>query len=177
MQSSPSVNLAKRKTTIVDDLTKWALSGGRLLVIIVEIIAFSAFIYRFTLDRQINDLNDDIKGKQTIVASLKEREELYRNTQARIGLAKELTSTSGNSLIILNNIVNFTPSDVTFTTFNIDNNEITINASLGSVASLTSFLDSLRELPEASSVSVTQIENSTKAGEINAFILVKFKKE
>ena len=91
---SPSINLAKRKTNIVDDLTKWALTFGRLLVIIVEIIAFSAFIYRFYLDRLINDLNDEIEGKQAIVASLNTQEELYRNTQARIALAKELTKKS-----------------------------------------------------------------------------------
>lgn len=172
---SPSINLAKRKTNIVDDLTKWALTFGRLLVIIVEIIAFSAFIYRFYLDRLINDLNDEIEGKQAIVASLKTQEELYRNTQARIALAKELTKKSGTNINVLNDIVGFTPPDITFSTFSINDNKLSIEANIGSVTSLTTFLNSLREHPSISSASVVQIENTTQAGAIRAFIISTLK--
>ena len=172
MQTS-AINLVKHQTTTVDDLLKWALTGGRLLVIIVEIVAFSAFIYRFYLDRKISDLDSEIKGKQAIVASLKDREDLFRNTQARIALASELSKTEGGNVSILNDIINLTPDSITFNTFSLGQNQISIDANALSVSSLSRFVGSIRELPQVSSASILRIESTGQSGLINVFINIK----
>ena len=52
MENSPaSINLVKKnEKSSVDKFINWTLSIGRLIVIITEIIAISAFLYRFSLD-------------------------------------------------------------------------------------------------------------------------------
>ena len=172
MQSS-AINLIKRQTTTADDLLKWALTVGRLLVIIVEIVAFSAFLYRFYLDRKISDRDSEIKGKQAIVASLEEQEILFRNTQARIALAKELSETGDKNVLILNDIVSFTPEEVTFNSFSLDQNQILIDANIRSVSALSTFVSSIREHPQVSSASILKIESAEQAGSINVDINIK----
>ena len=68
----PSINLFKDKNKNFFDLfIKWALSIGRVVVIATEAIALSAFLYRFSLDQQLIDLNDKIVQKQALVKLLK----------------------------------------------------------------------------------------------------------
>ena len=62
MSDPISINLVKsRKPHFLDRFITWALNAGRLLVIITETVALSAFLFRFGLDREIVDLNDKIK--------------------------------------------------------------------------------------------------------------------
>src|SRR3989338_4199098 len=114
MQSSASINLVKRKVSLLDEILRWTLSVGRLLVIITEIVAFSTFIYRFSLDRTIIDLHTQIKNKQAIVQSLKERENTYRRFQERILVASITSQQAGRNVKILNDVVELTPSEITF---------------------------------------------------------------
>ena len=79
MQSSASINLLKGRVNLLDEIVKWSLTIGRLLIITVELVAFTAFIVRFSLDRTLIDLHDKIRQEQAIVASLKDTEAKYRN--------------------------------------------------------------------------------------------------
>src|SRR3972149_11726382 len=100
MQSSASINLIKSKVNIFDEILKWALTVGRLLVILTELTAFSAFIYRFTLDRTLIDLHEKINQEQAIVASLKDREAIYRNLQGIITDAATITKSGSRNVKI-----------------------------------------------------------------------------
>ncbi len=176
MQSS-SINLVKRQTTSLDDLIKWALSIGRLLVIIVEIVAFSSFLYRFYLDRKINDLNTEIKGKQAIVASLADREKEYRNIQGRIALASDLDLKADKNILILNDVVQSTPSDITFNTFSLEGNIVSIEAIAGSSSTLSLFMNTLRDHPQVSTATIARIENTGQGNPINVFITIRLGEE
>src|SRR5436309_794525 len=67
----------------------WALTVGRLLVIITETLALSVFIYRFSVDMQIIDLHDKIGISSQIVANFKKGEDTYRDLHQRITYAKQ----------------------------------------------------------------------------------------
>lgn len=174
MQSSASINLVKPKINILDELVKWALTFGRLLVIITEIVAFSSFVLRFSLDRTLVDLHDNIEKQQVIVVNLESREKIYRNLHERIEVAKTVSDQAGKNSKILNDIVNFTPSEITFNTFSIEGNKITIDTTVRSISALGSFVNSLRKYSDTSSVSIESINNSA-TGVINAKISVALK--
>ena len=88
MQKKPiSINLLKQQTSLVDRFIDWALTIGRLLVILTEIVALSAFIYRFSLDRQLIDLHSKITQEQAIANYLNNNEKKYRNLQDRLAIA------------------------------------------------------------------------------------------
>lgn len=177
MPSGSSIDLAKRKSNLSDDIVKWALSFGRLLIIVVEIVAFSAFIYRFTLDRQLVDLNDKIKAEQAIVESLKEREQEYRNLQQRITTVKIIDTTGNSKLNIFNDIIEFTPEEIKYNSFKTDKDQLFISVNISSIPSLTEYINSLKEYDKIASVTITGIDNSSGANTVNVEFVIKLKGE
>ncbi len=177
MQFSTSINLIKRKANLLDEALKWALSIGRLLIIITEFVAFSTFIYRFSLDRTLIDLNSKIKQEQAIVESLKDRENQYRNLQERIAVASKINSTGDKNVQILNDIVEFTPAEITFNSFSIKKEEIKIEGVIGSVSSLSNFMNSLREYKQISSVNIDSIKNQSETNSLTVVLTAKLKED
>jgi hypothetical protein len=174
VQSSTSINLIKKKSNILDEIIKWSLSVGRLLIIIVEIVAFSTFLYRFSLDRTLIDLHEKISQQQAIVASLKDREAMYRNLQDRISLASSIGQTGDKNVKILNEIVRLTPSEISFISFTSGNKIVNINTEVKSISALSNFIKSLRSAPEISTASIETI-NYKNQGIVNVLIKVNLK--
>ena len=175
MQSSASINLVKRKVNLLDEILRWALSVGRLLVIITEIVAFSTFIYRFSLDRTLIDLHTEIKNKQAIVESLKEGENTYRRFQERILVASITSQQAGINVKILNDIVELTPPEITFNSFSINNGEAIIDSNINSVSSLSNFISALRAYSEFSSVNIKSIQSNISGTSVKVTISAKLK--
>lgn len=175
MQSSASINLLKGRVDWLDQALKWALSVGRLLVIIVEFVAFGTFVLRFSLDRTLIDLGDKIKQEQAIVASLKDREATYRNLQERLLVASTVSSQANTSVKIIKDIFDLTPPEIKYDNFSIQRGRVTIQAKVRSTAALSSFLDSLRKYDNISSVSVDSIGNKTSDGTLSVGITALLK--
>lgn len=175
MQSSASVNLIKEKINIWDEILKWALSVGRLLVILTELVAFTTFIYRFTLDRTLIDLHSKINQEQAIVVSLKGRETLYRNIQERLFIISKVSESGSKNANILQDVVDLTPNGISFNSIEIVNNKIKIDSNVQSVSALSKFTSQLRKYEETSSVSIEKIENQSLSNKINVQILVILK--
>jgi hypothetical protein len=175
MHSGSSIDLAKEKSNLGDEIVKWALGFGRLLIIIVEIVAFSAFIYRFVLDREIVDLNDEIKAKQAIVNSLKDSEEEYRNLQNRISDVKKITDKSNTKIKLLNDVIAFTPQEITYESFIAEKDELKITVNISSLPALTTYIDSLQDYSQIASVIVTKIDNSSEVNTVNVELVAKLK--
>lgn len=167
MQKSASINLLKGRVNLLDEIFKWSSNVGRLLIIIVEFVAFSAFILRFSLDRTLIDLGDKIKQEQAIVASLKDREAEYRNLQERLLVAKEVSNQSSAQVKITQDILDMTPPEIKYQTFQITGDKITMQLAVRSVSSLTGFLESLRSYSGISSASIDSIGNNTTDGSIS----------
>lgn len=176
MPTSSHIDLTKSKTNITDDILKWALSFGRFLIIVVEIVAFSAFIYRFVLDRQIIDLNDKIKREQAIIEASREQENTYRSLQERISTVKKASTNGTMTPKIMREIVEKTPPDITYNSYNIDKEKFQMEVNVTSFPSLTTFLKILKEYPQISSVTITAIDNSF-GNVVNVTILARLKEE
>ncbi len=175
MQTSASINLLKGRINWLDQAIKWALTVGRLLIIIVEFVAFGTFILRFSLDRTLIDLSDKIKQEQAIVASLKDREATYRNLQERLMVASKITDQSQSSKKIVLDIFDLTPVEIKFDSFTLRDGKINMTTKVRSTAALTAFLESLRNYPGISSVSVDSIGNKTTDGSLSVEITAVLK--
>lgn len=174
----PSINLLKSKEGgFVDRFINWALTVGRVVVILTELIALGAFLYRFSLDRQIIDLHTKIKQEQTVVGYLKENEDTFRNLQNRLAVASSFGNSSSKLVKILDDIVNFGSVDVTFNTIALQADRVQINASFRSVNSLQQFITSLKDYKSVDSVSIDKIENRSSSGTITIGVTAVFKKE
>ena len=166
----PSINLlGNRQGSIFEKFIDWALTIGRLVVILTEVIALSAFVYRFTLDRQLIDLHSKIKQKTAIVGYLKGREETYRNLQDRLSVASTFSDSGEKKIKTFNDIIELSVGGMTFNELVLTENHVKIDANFQYISSLTSFVNSLKNYSAIGNVSIEKIENKLS----NALITVR----
>ncbi|MBI2031515.1 MAG: hypothetical protein HYT08_02760 [Candidatus Levybacteria bacterium] len=165
------INLLKAKEiSFLDKFLTWALTIGRMVVIITEIIALSAFLYRFSLDRQLIDLHSDIRAKEALVSSLKNSEETYRNLQDRLATAAIFSKTGEEEYTIFKDIVSFIPQGMKLDQVSISHDRIQIDANYQFISSLTAFINALKGYPKISSVNINKIENKLSTAVISVGI-------
>lgn len=160
-----SINFVKNKQIpLFDKFMNWALTVGRLIVILTEIVAVAAFVYRFSLDEKLIDLHSAIKQKQALISLLKQDEDKYRNLQDRIVLASDLMEKNVKTNKIVLDIVKLAPQGTKIDSLSFNKDKITINANINSVSSLTDFINALKDYPDIKTVSIDNIENRPTGG-------------
>lgn len=90
------INLAPKDPffeTALGKILKWALSVGRYIVIFTEVIVIISFVSRFTLDRQITDLNTSIAQKVNVIESFGDLEDNVRTAQRLIEDYNQISQT------------------------------------------------------------------------------------
>ena len=168
MQKNPaSINLLKQQRSLIDRFIGWALTVGRLLVIITEVVALSAFIYRFSLDRQLIDLHSKITQEQAIVNYLKDNEKTYRNLQDRLSLASTYSTLGVNRYQVFKDIASFAPLGMSFNNLSLYEDRIRVDANVDSVSSLSIFVNAIKNYSKIDSVSIDQIVNKPSSAVIN----------
>lgn len=161
----PSINLVKNKQVpLLDKFMNWALTIGRLIVIITEVVAVVAFVYRFSLDEKLVGLHDEIKQQQNIVFALKNDENKYRNLQDRLALTKTFSEKSAISNQAMTNITNPMPDRVRINNLILNKDRENIHIDVTSVSALADFVDSLKNNPSLKSISIDNIESKPSFG-------------
>lgn len=174
---SASINLLEDKDKTFELIVAWALTFGRALVIIVEIVALAAFLYRFSLDNQLQTSRTKIKEEQAIVNYQKDSEAKYRDLQDRLALISSVSKQSANNLKVFNDIIALTPSGFTFNLFDISASRVQVDADATSVVAISDFIDKLKSYPLVDTVSLDKIENDTSTGIISVGITANFKNQ
>ncbi|MFH1832749.1 MAG: PilN domain-containing protein [Candidatus Levyibacteriota bacterium] len=178
MINSVSINLVGGKNkNILDKFIKWALTIGRVVVIVTEAVALGTFLYRFSLDQQLIDLHGSIKSKQEIIKFSKNTEDKYRNLQARLSAASKLSNVGKETTDLFQNILDSAPQDLIFNNIILSQDYIKIAARVQSSESLSNFIDTLKKNPEVSSISIDQIENKTSNATITVSITAMLNKK
>lgn len=176
-KKSPSINLLKDNSgNFIDKFVTWALSAGRVIVIVTELIALGAFLYRFSLDRQLIDLHTKIKQEQAVVTYLKENEKTYRNLQNRLLLASNFSKLGKDKINVLKQIIDFAPPGVTFNNITLQEDRARLDANSNSVSSLSDFVTSLKNYSRVSNVIIEKIENRSSSASISVSITALLKK-
>lgn len=143
---------------------KWALSFGRWIVIITELIVILCFLSRFKLDRDLTDLGEKIKQQQAIIASFGDLEENFRNLQKRLSTIDDLEKQQLGVSSFLDEISRLVPLDVSLGDLVVGEKKVKISAIALSEAGLNSFIEELSK----SKFNKIALENVSreKSGEI-----------
>lgn len=161
----PSINLVKNKQTpLIDKFMNWALTVGRLIVIITEVVAVIAFVYRFSLDDQLVDLHDVIKNKQAMVSVLKNDENKYRNLQDRIALAATFSANGVKSNQSITDIANLMSFQVKINELILNKDRENMRIEVVSPSALSNFIEALKKSRNIKSISIDNIESKPLAG-------------
>ena len=171
-----TINLAKhRGDSFWDTFISWALTVGRMVVILTEGIALAAFLYRFSLDRQLVDLHDHIQQQTAVVSLLKNNEANFRNLQSRLSIAKNVIASTNSFTKTFTDVLSIIPSDMQVTTFQMTPTAIRMEGSLQSITSLRSLVDALKTYPKVSSVSLDKIETNTSTATVGVSLTILLK--
>ena len=167
MSNSPHVKInlsGKQEGSFKDDLLKWAVNAGRVIIVLTELIAVGALLYRFSLDRKIIDLHDEIKKASLFVEAQRTKENEYRSLQERLSNVKTIDEQTKNKVDIMNNILKLISSGA-FSSTNLSVNEKTIAISgvAFSVFPINNFIEELKKNPNITSISLDSI-SSTNLG-------------
>ncbi|MCD8484071.1 PilN domain-containing protein [Candidatus Woesebacteria bacterium] len=157
----PSLNLYPEDpfyATPIGKILRWAVSIGRHIVIFTEVIVIVSFFSRFTLDRQLTDLNRSIIQKQAIVESYDTLEADVREVQEQTDDIAAILDQQGRYevMAILQRV---TPSDVVYDQISLRREKLNISGTIRSNRSLEVFVDRLKQVPEFESVSITNIQS------------------
>src|SRR3989344_9696651 len=69
---------------------KWAVSGGRYIIIVTELIVILAFLSRFKLDKDISELSEEIQGKVSVLEAELPVEREFREQQRKLAAAEAI---------------------------------------------------------------------------------------
>lgn len=158
------INLSgKPKDSLSGLFFKWAVNTGRIIIVTTELLALGALLYRFTIDRKIVDLHDQIKIVTASVKSQEKKENDYRSIQERLKNIKETNDATEIKIDIMNQILKtVTSGDFSSTNLILNENIINLTGSTFSIFPINNFIDELKQNPEVASISIDEINSGEK---------------
>ncbi|EKD67501.1 MAG: hypothetical protein ACD_48C00373G0004 [uncultured bacterium] len=142
----------------------WATTYGRYIMVTTEMIVLVAFLSRFSLDRQLTDLKDEIMQKQDIIAANQDLETQFRQIQDSLNKTKALLVKQAIPTNAINTLHMLLPSGTYFQTLAINDNKITSQVVSLTVQSFSQFLINLNSTKQLSHVEIGTVDKQTVAG-------------
>jgi hypothetical protein len=153
----------------------WALSIGRLLIILTEMVALATFVYRFSLDSQLVDLHDKIKSESFILDNFQTAENTFVDIQARLAAIQQYSTVGSRTSTIFAAITKMGQQKITFKDLTIDTQDAKIEVESPTVAPLASFVNELKKYPLITSVSIDNVASDPTSAEITVIITAELK--
>lgn len=144
-------------------LIKWTLASGRFIVVFVEIIVISAFVFRYKLDTDLADLQDKINETVPYLESLKNDEQELRTTQFQLASIKSIRHNGKSFPEILKEVAHLTPQTIKLTNINLDRSanssktSLTITGQTPSNLELSAFIKALKKDSVFKDINLTNI--------------------
>jgi len=133
-------------------------------MVVTELVVLVAFVSRFSLDRRLTDLNEEITQKQEILEVNADLESSIRTLQATLKSAKEIITNEPLPLEVITMLQRTTPPGTALNGFTIRNNRLTTKAFSLSASSFNQFLAQLTADSIVQSVNVDTIERRANGG-------------
>ena len=143
---------------------KWALTAGRYIVILTEMVVIAAFLSRFKLDRDYADLGDRINGKAAVLNSLAESEKKFRLAQGRLVEAGKILDNQLNATEIVDKIAAKIPPGVALVNLVISKKEVAITGTAENDKGVGVFLSRLAADTGWKSVRLAGLEAREQVG-------------
>jgi hypothetical protein len=162
MSPAPSqINLLDQpefENSSMGQVLQWAVTYGRYIMIGTEIIVLLAFISRFSLDRQLTDLREEIAQKQLILKANQEFENEFVQTQTTIAKIRTQLATQSNAYDAYTSIASVLPVDVRFLSYEyLNNGKIDISFVAGTEAGFNTVLQSIKSNKKLSNIELSDV--------------------
>lgn len=143
---------------------KWAVTTGRYIIILTEIVVIAAFFSRFKLDRDVSLLSDEVSGAINVLEANSQLESDFRSTQTRTAAVGNLLTEQMKLKAVIDKLEEQSAGRVTLSTFGINPSGITLTGQSTDETNLGGFLAALALDPKWKSVEVNEIAGSRDTG-------------
>ena len=167
MPAGSTINLLDQpefESSSLGKLLTWAITYGRYIMIGTEIIVLLAFISRFSLDRRLTDLREEIAQKQTILVANQQFEQDFNSLQQSLKKISLLITDQNKPVNTFYQVSGLLPSDVKVTEFGLSDKNIEIVVNAGTTQGLSTFLSRLQHQKGISNIEVTDVEKDIVKG-------------
>lgn len=164
---SISINLLGQedlKHTPQGRLVSWALTYGRYIMIGTEIVVLLAFISRFSLDRKLTDLKEEISQKQAILEANISLERDIRSLQDHLAKINQTTAHQPVPLSTLILLQTLLPADVYVDTLDIMPDRMSVAAIAETTRGFSQLLTNLQAAKEFSRIDIGDIKKNAETG-------------
>lgn len=165
--SSPTINLLGSEDLQHSPwgrILVWATTYGRYIMITTEIVVLLAFISRFSLDRKLTDLNEEIMQKQAIIEANSGFEAEFRSLQERIRTIKTLVAGQGQLRDVLEELQRLLPPDVHFDSLALDQGKLVAKTLAATTAGFSQFLSNVGQSSVLQNIEVGEIRKNPVTG-------------
>lgn len=156
----PKVNLYPEDPffdSVIGRVMRWLVGAGRHLIIFTELIVITSFFSRFYLDRQLTDLNTQIRQKQVVVESYGDFETQFLQAQQQVKDVNRVMNQQGK-IQVFDLLYTITPPEVVYTNLSLGSGGVMLQGRANSLRSLTQLVENLKSTPEFQRISVNQVE-------------------
>ncbi len=145
-------------------LITWATTYGRYIMITTEIVVLLAFISRFSLDRKLTDLKEEISQKQAIIEANFPFESEYREVQKKLEQVSQLLKQQRRPIDVLTVVHGLLPPDVYLSSFEVAKDTVTVNAVADTSTGFGQFLANAKASKEVRGVTLGNISKTPGTG-------------
>lgn len=166
MPAKSRINLLPKRDSVRDlgeRVVNWALTYGRHIIILTELVVVAAFLARFSLDQKLSDLYDSIGQKQTFIRANKEFEDEFRKTQKRQEVLGGAISKQFGVMDFIKSLAVNVPIGVRLENVFVSGGSVRLTVEASSEKKAELFIHSVANNPNLTNVSVSAL--TTSAGE------------
>ncbi|OGD62183.1 hypothetical protein A2160_01380 [Candidatus Beckwithbacteria bacterium RBG_13_42_9] len=185
--SAPKTNINllpknELEKTSLGKFFKWALTFGKYIVIVTQLIVIVAFLFRFKLDQDLDGLNERISQQQQVVSSYQDLEQEVRVLQDRLSALKDITNEQTLLSLSLGSLNQVMPLEVGLTSLTLNKSNFTLEGRSLSEVGLATLVYGLQNQPifdniVVRSVSTGGAKDPTLSFALNANIIKKGEKK
>jgi hypothetical protein len=132
----------------------WLTNVGKYLLIAVEVLVLGVFFSRFILDRQNNDLTEEVNAKVTLLSneSWKKNAAIYENYQFLLSDIKLVKERQDVNSVKISELTSGIPSSLHLSSFAYSVNKVTLRLTSNSLDSIKDYEASLKNNPNYTGV-------------------------
>lgn len=162
-----SINLlgdSEMEHTPVGRIVNWAVTYGRYIMIGTEIVVLLAFISRFSLDRKLTDLKEEVTQKQDIIEANIPFEGDVKKLQNTLAKIKTLKGQPVDPSALLASFQTILPPGTYLKTLNLNRDKLTATAVSGTTGSFAQFITNIQNARILTNIEISSITRDPLVG-------------
>jgi hypothetical protein len=165
-KDTPEINInllpGEEPTGTLGTATHWALTAGRYLIIITEIVAIAIFILSIKLSTDKQGLKDDIQVLGDQVSAQSELETEFRLVQQRINEIKTQRSAHFQNNLVVAQFLKLLPKGMKLETLTIEEAEISFSGSFNTPKQLQTLISTFQGSDKLVGLDISELESPSE---------------